>query len=187
MFWGINPFPDARQGGPVFLPSLITYSFQCAHVFPGKGLLCTSGPLCLLDLWPSSSIWNLPHEIPLVFCISNELSHHPGSHPHIWFSSVTLPCQCKAPNWSPSIYIVLLFCCCLVTKLCLTLLQPMDCSMPGSSVHGISQARILEGVTISFFRRSSWPRDRTHISCIGRWILYHWATREIPILSNSQY
>ena len=55
----------------------------------------------------------------------------------------------------------------------------MDCSLPGSSVHGISQARRLEWVAISFSRGSSWPRDRTHVSCIGRWwVLYHWATRE---------
>ena len=54
--------------------------------------------------------------------------------------------------------------------------QPMDCSLPDSSVHGISQARILEWVAISFFRGSSWPRDGTRIFCIGRQILYHRAT-----------
>ena len=43
--------------------------------------------------------------------------------------------------------------------------DPMDCSPPGSSVYGISQARILEWVAISFSRRSSWLRDWTHISC----------------------
>ena len=46
-------------------------------------------------------------------------------------------------------------CCCLVAKLCLTLCDLMDCSPPGSSVHGISQARILEWVGISFSRGSS--------------------------------
>ena len=56
----------------------------------------------------------------------------------------------------------------------------MDCSPPGSSVHGISQARILEWVTISFSRGSSKSRDQTHISCIGKYILYHWATRDPP-------
>ena len=49
--------------------------------------------------------------------------------------------------------------CCLVAKLCLTLCDPMDCSPPGSSVHGMSQARILEWVTISSSRGSSHPRD----------------------------
>ena len=53
----------------------------------------------------------------------------------------------------------------------------MDYSLPGSSAHGITQARILDWVTIFFSRGSSWPRDQTHVSCMGRLILYHWATR----------
>ena len=56
----------------------------------------------------------------------------------------------------------------------------MDCSSPGSSVYGILQARVLEWVAISFSRGSSRPRDQTCISCVGRRILYHWATREDP-------
>ena len=59
--------------------------------------------------------------------------------------------------------------CYLVIKLCQ--MTPMDYSPPGSSVHGISQARILEWVSISFSRGSSQPRDRTHIFFIGRQIL----------------
>ena len=52
---------------------------------------------------------------------------------------------------------------------CTTLCDPMDCSLPGSSVHGIFQARILEWVAISFSRRSSRPRDWTRISrIVGR-------------------
>ena len=57
----------------------------------------------------------------------------------------------------------------------------MDCNSPGSSVHGISQARILEWIVISSFRGSSWPRDWTgvsYVSCIGRRVLYHWVTRD---------
>ena len=57
----------------------------------------------------------------------------------------------------------------------------MDCSPPGSSVHGISQARTLEWVAISFSKASSPPRDWTWISCIGRWVLYCWATWEVPV------
>ena len=49
-----------------------------------------------------------------------------------------------------------------------------------SSVHGISQARILDGVAISFSRGSFQPRDWTYASCIGRRILYYWATWKIP-------
>ena len=72
-------------------------------------------------------------------------------------------------------------CCCSVTKLFPTLCNSMDCSPPGSSVHGISQARILKWVAISFFMGSSQPRKRTCISCIGRQILYQ-RLRQIYIL-----
>ena len=55
-------------------------------------------------------------------------------------------------------------------KLYPTLYNLMDCSPPGSSIHGISQARIPEWVAISFSRKSSQPRDQTLISWIGRQI-----------------
>ena len=51
-----------------------------------------------------------------------------------------------------------------VPQSCLTLCDPLDYSLPGSSVHGILQARILEWVAISFSRGSSWPRDQTQVS-----------------------
>ena len=54
----------------------------------------------------------------------------------------------------------------------------MDYSLPCSSIHGIFQARILEWVAISFSRGSFRPRVQTRVSCIGKWILYHWVTRE---------
>ena len=56
------------------------------------------------------------------------------------------------------------FCACSVSQLCLAFCDPMDSSPPGSSVHGISQARILEWVAISYSRGPSRPRDRTCIS-----------------------
>ena len=56
--------------------------------------------------------------------------------------------------------------------------DPMDHSPPGSFVRGLSQARILEWAVISSSRGSSQPKDWTHVSCIGRQILYHWATTE---------
>ena len=58
--------------------------------------------------------------------------------------------------------------CCLVAKSCLTLCKPMGSSLPGSSDPGISQVGILEWFVISFSRGSSWPRDWTRLSCIGR-------------------
>ena len=59
-----------------------------------------------------------------------------------------------------------------VSPSCPTLCDPMDCSLPGSSVRGIFQARILKWVVISFSRKLSQPRDQTHASCIRRQILY---------------
>ena len=57
----------------------------------------------------------------------------------------------------------------LVAQSCPTLCDPMDCSLPGSSVHGIFQARVLEWGAISFSRGSSQPRDRTQFShIVGR-------------------
>ena len=53
-----------------------------------------------------------------------------------------------------------------VAQLGLTLCDPMDCSPPGSSIHGIFQDKNLEWVAISFSRGSSWPRDQTHVSLI---------------------
>ena len=63
-------------------------------------------------------------------------------------------------------------------QLCLTLCNPMDCSPPDSSVHGILQARILEWVAIFFSRGSSWPRDRTQISHTAGRLLTLWATKK---------
>ena len=62
----------------------------------------------------------------------------------------------------------------------LTLCNPMDCSLSGSSVHGILQARMLEWVSIPFSRRSSQPRDQTQVSCIAAKFFTVWATRESP-------
>ena len=66
-------------------------------------------------------------------------------------------------------------------QLHLTLCASMDCSLPGSSVHGIFQAKVLVWVAISSSKGSSWSRDGTHvfcISCTGRPILYHCAPWE---------
>ena len=61
----------------------------------------------------------------------------------------------------------------LVTHSYSTLCDPMDCSLPGFSVHGILQATILEWVTMPFSRGSSWPMDRTCVSLHYRQILYY--------------
>ena len=79
-------------------------------------------------------------------------------------SSTIMLIICMAPRHFVSMW--KLACChCLVTNLHQTLCDPMDCSPPGSSTHGSLQSRILEWVTISFSRGSSWPRDWTQVSC----------------------
>ena len=71
-----------------------------------------------------------------------------------------------------------MICSCSVAKSYPVFRNLVDCSPPASSDHGISQGRILEWVVIFFSRGSSQPRDWTQASCIGKWVLYHWATRE---------
>ena len=69
-----------------------------------------------------------------------------------------------------------------VAKLCPTLCDPVDCSLPGSSLHGILQARVLERVAISFSRGSSQPKDQTQASHIAGRCFNLWATREATLL-----
>ena len=70
---------------------------------------------------------------------------------------------------------------CPIAQSCLTLWDPMDCNPPGSSVHGIFPAWILEWVAISYSRGSSLTRDQTCVSFSGRWILSQWANWEAHI------
>ena len=71
----------------------------------------------------------------------------------------------------------------VLTQLYPTLCDPMKCGQPGSSVHGISQARILEWVAVSYSRGTFQPRDQTRISYSCRQILYLWAIWEAPCIS----
>ena len=80
-----------------------------------------------------------------------------------------------------------------VAQSCPTFCDHMDCSLPGSAIYGIFQARVLEWVAISFSRGSSQPRDWTQVSCIVGRRFTIWATREayrlygclLTILANS--
>ena len=67
---------------------------------------------------------------------------------------------------------------CLVTQPCLALCNPIDCSLPGSSVHGESPGKVLEWVAMPSSRGSSQPRDRTQVSHIAGRFFTIWATRE---------
>ena len=117
--------------------------------------------------------------IPQMYCISVYVLYI-----HLCFIQRTRffsPLQ--SSNFKPHWKCVCISVLCSVALLCLTLCNTLDCSPPGSSVRGIFQPRILEWVAISSSRGSSQPRDPTwvsYVSCIGRWILYHWATWEAP-------
>ena len=65
-----------------------------------------------------------------------------------------------------------------VAQWCVTFCDPTDCSLAGSSIHAIFQARVLEWIAISFSTVSSWPRDRTQVSHIADRCFTLWATRE---------
>ena len=67
-----------------------------------------------------------------------------------------------------------------VAQSCLTLCDPMDCTLPGSSVHGILQAIILEWVAVHFSMGSSQPKNQTQVSRIAGGFFPVWATREAP-------
>ena len=89
-------------------------------------------------------------------------------------------CWHQDPNTSTKCYVG------SAVQSCPILCNLVDCSPPGSSVCGIFQARILEQIAISSTRGSSWPRDRTCISCvfcIGRWILLPLCHLVSPLLT----
>ena len=69
----------------------------------------------------------------------------------------------------------------LVAQLHPILCDPMDCSPPGSSVHGILQARVLEWVAIPFSKVSSWPKNQAQVSCIADRFFTLWATKEAQL------
>ena len=68
-----------------------------------------------------------------------------------------------------------------VAQSCLTLCNPTNHSPPGSSVHGVLQARILQWIAMPFSRGSFWPRDRTQVSCIAGRFFTIWATRKAHV------
>ena len=75
----------------------------------------------------------------------------------------------------------------LVIQMCLTLCNPMDCSLSGPSVHGILQAKILEWIAIPFSKESSWSRDQTPISFIAGRFFTVLATREVLLTAIHKF
>ena len=74
-----------------------------------------------------------------------------------------------------------------VAQSCPTLCDPVDCSLPGSSIHGIFQARVLEWLAIPFSRGSSQPRNPTWVSRTAGGFFTNWAIREAPISKNKNW
>ena len=103
-----------------------------------------------------SHISDLPSK---VFCVQGE-----SSQKHLFFSMTSSIGLIVTRSQKPSSCVCV--CVCVwITQLCPALCDPMNCSLPGFSVHGTLQARILEWIAIPFSRGSSQPRDRTLVSC----------------------
>ena len=101
----------------------------------------------------------------------------------LWCLALLNSCSCWRVNLTNKLCMCLRFffrlnVLVLVAQSCLILCDPMDCSPPGSSVHEILQATVLEWVAISFSRGSSWPRDQTQVSCTAGRFFTDWTTRE---------
>ena len=134
---------------------LLSHCWQYFGGVPSSGLLAHTGVLLVeLPVFRDACLWS--HHS--VCCCSCAISQLGGSS-------------------SSSVRVV------LVAQSCLTLWDPMDCGPPGSSVHGIFQARILEWIAILFSRGSSWPRDQTWVSCIAGRFFTIWATGEVRFLN----
>ena len=101
---------------------------------------------------------------------------HPPPHPLAWIPTHVLRWEITVPPWSSSECHM----CMLVAQSCLTLCDPTDCNPPGSSVHEILRAGILEWAASPFSRRSSQPRDRTWISLSAGRFFTVWAAGEGP-------
>ena len=101
--------------------------------------------------------------------VGDEISSLPGAILHIQLILVSPGFESSTCSYHD----VFVLCCAVlfsVAHSCLTLCDPMDCSLPDSSVHGIFQARMLKWVAIiSFFTGSPWAKDRTLISCLQHW------------------
>ena len=123
--------------------------------------------LCIYLYWSIVDLW---------CCVSFRC-------PAPWFS-YTFICVCTC-SFSILFHYSLL----LVSPSCLTLCDTMDCSLPGSSAHGILQARILEWVAMSSSRGSSRPRDQTQVSHTAGILFTIWAIREAPysLLQDRKY
>ena len=138
------------------------------------------------DVWPwSSSLASLIFRY--LIKMGQKMEHRPRADERMTWNKAY-----KLVSWCTGKRSIIVRCVCVcvcvysITQLHLTLFCPMDCSSPGSPVHGISQARIQEWVAISFSRGSFQSRTQNSniscISCIGRGILYHYCYLGSPVV-----
>ena len=119
-------------------------------------------------------------QVILLLSLPLRLCYLPRSNPNVdkrhEYKELHTPSlrQPRLPSLSPSVYML---CACMLSHFSrVRLYDPMDCSPPGSSVHGILQPRILEWVAMPSSRGSFQSRDWTcvsYVSCIGKWVFYH--------------
>ena len=98
-----------------------------------------------------------------------------------WKKLSLCPLSTVADSLGP-LGVCLTLCCRVLAQSCLTLGDPIDCSPPGSSLHGILQARILKWVAISYSRGSSQSRDQTHVY----YCLLHWQVGSLPLVPSGK-
>ena len=135
-----------------------------------------------MNLWNAEWLWILTCILKLVYSSRAFLAHigHKYVFPSKYLKNkITLSPTVLSNLISKLKSIRLQLYVCVLS--CVWLCSPVDWSPPGSSVLGISQARILDWVVISFSRGSSWTKDQihiSHISWIGRQVLYYYNTWE---------
>ena len=129
---------------------------------------------------------------PMFIDKSNQYNH-PYWKPKLLSVCVLALCVCVCVCVHTHVHAWMHVCVHVLTQLHPTLCDPRDCGPPGSSVHVILQARILEWVAISYSKGSSQPREQTQVTCIVRQILYHCAAWEACVyvhtgtLTHTQY
>ena len=175
-------FPGQGWNPGLLQGILYSLSHREAHLFLKSNHILsavawTQEEWCLWNMMSTLTQWRLRMETARTSIFG---SISPDCLPQDWFLCISLEGRCISLNRVAST-IPLSFPLreCMPAKSlqsCPTLCDPVDCSPPGSSVHGILQARILEWVAMPSSGGSSPPRDRTqvsYVSCIGRQVLYH--------------
>ena len=157
-----HPIPQGHPSAPALsalshasnldwrsISHMVIYMFQCYSLFFGSPLTYDRD---------SQTMYPIQVDVSWFFCVAFR----------VIFSGVSSNSLVSS--------LMIMYVCAKLLQTYLTLCDPMNCSPPGSSVRGISQARILEWIAISSSRRSSQPRDWTcvsNVSCIGRQVLHH--------------